>query len=54
MTNKFVNDTFVKRKRHTHIFNFIQIFLDYDRNEVLRHWDMWTFRDGVFLQVVAQ
>ena len=27
---------------------------NYDRNDVLRHWDMWTFKDGVFLQVVAQ
>ena len=50
----FVNDVFVKRGKQAQVFNFIQIFSNYDRNEVLRHWDMWTFRDGVFLQVVAQ
>ena len=50
MTKTFI----VKQRRHTQVFNFIQIFFDYDRNDILRHWDMWTFRDGVFLQVVAQ
>ena len=57
MTKNVVNGIFCEtHDEQTHCLNFIQIFAhnNYDKNDVLRHWDMWTLRDGVFLQVVAQ
>ena len=45
---------FEERLRWFSILFRFSAHYNYDRNDILRHWDMWTFKDGVFLQVVAQ